>query len=292
MIRRIPPCMTGQARRDDAGYATVAVVAAIVAFALLALAVQTAGTGALATVDAEQSQARATAAADAGLALALAALLSDDPGSHWSPDGKTRQDDFDGSRLAISIIDEQSKIPINLLTEEQVTRLLQLLGLRDDRLEIARDSLLDWIDEDDEARPFGAEAPWYAQSHIAPRNGGIESIDELALIRGFDPALVERLRPIVTTYWSNTPFVARYASPEALAVMTEAQDDSPDVIERKRELEGQTTALDFTQGESLTGHVVSVTVNAREPRGGAAKRTWVVKLTGNAARPYVIMTVS
>jgi len=284
--------MTRVSPRGEAGYATVAVVGAIVVFALLALAVQTAGIGALATVDAEQSQARATAAADAGLALALAGLLSDDPGGHWLPDGKARQEDFAGSHLVITVVDEQSKIPINLLTEEQVSRLLQQLGLHDERLAIARDSLLDWIDEDDEARPSGAEAPWYAARNIAPRNGGLESIDELAQVRGFDPALVERLRPIVTIYWTNTPFVARYASPEALAVMTEAQDDSPDVIERKRELDGQTTALDFTQGETLTGHIVSVTVNAREPRGGAAHRTWVVKLTGNAARPYVIKAVS
>ena len=120
----------------------------------------------------------------------------------------------------------------------------------------------------------------------------MQTIDELALIRGFDAALVEKLRPIVTVNWGGGPFEQRYASPEALAVMTNGDEDSPDAIARRRELAGQVTALDFTQGQSLAGHVLRVLVEARERGGGRAVRTWVVKLTGNAARPYAILSVT
>ena len=284
-------CAGGDGRAGQDGYATVAAVAAIVVFALLAMVLQASGHGSLAMADAEVSRARASAAADAGLALALAGLLSDDPAGHWSPDGRARQLDFAGGRLAIQVEDERGKVPISLLDEAQAEHLLQLAGLQGDRLRIARDSLLDWSDDDDDARTDGAESQYYAPRHISPRNGVLQSIDELALVRGFDPALLAKLRPIVTIDWAGGPFESQYASPEALAVMTDQDADSPSGIARRRELAGQVTALGFSGAESLTGHILRVNVRGQEPGGGVATRSWVVQITGTGAQPYVIRSM-
>ncbi|MFK7819832.1 MAG: general secretion pathway protein GspK [Planctomycetaceae bacterium] len=49
------------------------------------------------------------------------------------------------------------------------------------------DSLLDWIDEDDDPRPFGAESSYYQglNNGYECKNGPIESLEELLQIQGF-----------------------------------------------------------------------------------------------------------
>ena len=59
--------------------------------------------------------------------------------------------------------------------------LMQLPGMT----ETIADSILDWIDEDDETRPAGAEADVYsAVAGYEPTNGPISSLDELLLVQG------------------------------------------------------------------------------------------------------------
>lgn len=61
------------------------------------------------------------------------------------------------------------------------------------------DAALDWRDPDDLPREQGAEGAWYAARGLrGPRNGPFESIAELALVRGFDAAEVQRLQRVLT----------------------------------------------------------------------------------------------
>lgn len=275
-------------RGDESGYAILAAVPLIAVIALIATAIVDTNRDSAITVGAELDQARAAAAADAGIALALHGLLSKDPAARWSIDGRARQANFEDASLIIRVEDERGKVPINLLNEEQMTRLLEMGGLSGERLRVATDSLLDWIDDDDETRENGAERPYYRPSGIAPRNGAMLSIDEMARVRGFDPLLVARLRPFVTVYYGSGPFDARYAQPQALAIMTEGGEDSPQAIQRKRELAGQTTALEFTSETDLIGKPLSIIVDARLPDGAGTVRTQIVELTGSTLRPYVV----
>jgi type II secretory pathway component PulK len=66
--------------------------------------------------------------------------------------------------------------------------LMKLPGMTE---EIA-DSILDWIDPDDEPREFGAESEYYSQLDppYAPKNGPLETIEELLLVRGVTPWLL------------------------------------------------------------------------------------------------------
>jgi hypothetical protein len=60
-----------------------------------------------------------------------------------------------------------------------------LMGLPGMTEEIA-DAILDWMDEDEEPREFGAESEYYASLNppYAPKNGPLESLEELLLVRG------------------------------------------------------------------------------------------------------------
>lgn len=85
-------------------------------------------------------------------------------------------------------LDESAKWNINGLElgEDFVldsrARLMALPGMT----LVAADSLLDWIDADDEPREHGAESNWYLSKGLpyGPRQGPFCSIEELLLVRG------------------------------------------------------------------------------------------------------------
>ena len=66
--------------------------------------------------------------------------------------------------------------------------LMQLPGMTED----VADAILDWIDVDEEPREYGAESDEY--SGLTPpygaKNGPLDSIEELLLVRGVDPRLL------------------------------------------------------------------------------------------------------
>ena len=66
--------------------------------------------------------------------------------------------------------------------------LLKLPGMT---IEIA-DAILDWIDDDDEPREYGAEIDFYSTltPPYSPQNGPLKTIEELLLVRGITPDML------------------------------------------------------------------------------------------------------
>ncbi len=66
--------------------------------------------------------------------------------------------------------------------------LMKLPGMTDD----IADAILDWLDPDDEPREFGAEKDYYSgmTPPYAPKNGPLDSVEELLLVRGVTPELL------------------------------------------------------------------------------------------------------
>src|SRR5690606_26886384 len=54
------------------------------------------------------------------------------------------------------------------------------------------DAILDWLDDDDDQRDFGAEYDYYNSlpTPYNPKNGAIDSVEELLLVRGVTPELL------------------------------------------------------------------------------------------------------
>jgi hypothetical protein len=76
------------------------------------------------------------------------------------------------------------------LPSESMARDL-LMALPGMTVEIA-DAILDWLDDDDEPREFGAEVDYYSSlvPPYAPKNGPLETVEELLLVRGVTPQLL------------------------------------------------------------------------------------------------------
>ncbi len=285
MIRPTPPEIKA---RGEAGYALVAAVVAILFFATVALGVLSFTQRALVTGGAEIDAARAAAAADAGMAIALRGLLADGPESAFPIDGTPRQFRFDGATLLIEVSDERGKVPLNLLEEQQLTLLLESAGLSGEPLAVARDSFLDWIDDDDEPRPNGAERDYYRGQGLVPRNAGFLTLGELGRVRGFSPATVQKIASVATADFGNGSFDARTAKPAAIAIMYPGGDAAIDEILRAREAQHQVTALDFTNRPSRIARPMTIAVRASYPTGAVTTRRCVVELTGAARRPFVV----
>lgn len=91
--------------------------------------------------------------------------------------------------------DESTRLNLNFLplADQLVenggrTLLMALPGMTE---EIA-DAILDWLDKDDEPREFGAEVDYYSrlQPPYAPKNGPLDTVEELLLVRGVTPELL------------------------------------------------------------------------------------------------------
>lgn len=91
----------------------------------------------------------------------------------------------DNGQERFGAMDEHSKLNVNLLTQAE-------LMLLPDMTEDVADSILDWIDSDDDTRPLGAEIGYYLTQPGAtvPRNAYVRSIAELELISGVTPEIV------------------------------------------------------------------------------------------------------
>jgi len=280
--------MTRRGGRREDGYALVAAVAAILLFALVSLAVLSRTQRAVESGRVELDEARAYAAADAGVALAVRALLADGPGNAFPIDGSVRRFRFEGAEIAIVVEDERGKVPLNLLDDSQMTALLESVGLAGDPLLIARDSLLDWIDEDDEVRPSGAERGHYRSLGLEPRNNALLTLGELGRVRGFSPVVVQRIAAVATTDFGFGSFDVRNATPAAIRIMYPQGDAAIDEIVRARAARGQVAALDFADSKARVGRPLTIVATALLPAGAVGRRKCVVELTGAERRPIVL----
>jgi competence ComEA-like helix-hairpin-helix protein len=91
----------------------------------------------------------------------------------------------ESDQLIYGIRDEESRFNINTATLQELTK------LDDMRPEIAA-SIIDWRDKDDSPTPNGAERDYYASLRppYIPRNGEIQTIREMLLIKGVTPELL------------------------------------------------------------------------------------------------------
>jgi type II secretory pathway component PulK len=266
----------------------VAVIAGIGAMAVIAATLVQGTASRIDTAAAEADAARVSAAADAGVQIALQGLLAEGAGKKWAIDGRVERRSFDGLTLEITVQDERGKVPLGSIDRENIVWLLEGVGLQGERLEVAADSLQDWIDQDDDALPRGGEMDYYLPRGTVPRNDALRSVEELADVRGFTPDLVARLKDVVTTDAGSGAFEARFATPLAIRAMVDGRDDSPQILERKREINGQRVAIALDDPDIWKNRPVTILATARMANGASATRRMVVELTGLQRLRYIV----
>ncbi len=97
-----------------------------------------------------------------------------------------------GTTSRFGVSDESAKININALVALDSTGKIahDVLILLPNMTEEIADGIIDWIDADDEPRANGAENEYYAGSGYRCKNGPLDTLEELLLVRGVTPPLL------------------------------------------------------------------------------------------------------
>lgn len=105
--------------------------------------------------------------------------------------------------IRFGLMNESGKLNLNILATEEVEdesefedeeisdpidRMMYIPNMTED---IAA-AILDWIDDDDDTRTYGAESDYYEtlESPYSAKNGPLESLDELLLVRDITPEML------------------------------------------------------------------------------------------------------
>ncbi|MBV8773191.1 MAG: type II secretion system minor pseudopilin GspK [Deltaproteobacteria bacterium] len=150
----------------------------------------------------------------------------------------------DGGTVSMWIVDEDRKLDINKLFDEQrrepdeqyaaiITRLLSNIGLSPALVPI----LIDWLDPDSIESDGGAEADYYLRlmPPYEPRNGQMPTIGDLRMLKGMDDLTFLRLSQYLTTMQTGAGpccVNANTASPEVLAALLPELENDSDLVKQ------------------------------------------------------------
>lgn len=171
-----------------------------------------------------KENAQALAQAKSGLTLAQAMLLHEDETKRWRVDGSIYEIESDTATTRIRITSEFGKIDINSATAQLLHHVLQFAPLEIQAQQELENAILDWRDEDETTRPFGAEKPEYkaAKLSYAPRNKPFRSFEELQMLKGMNANVFAWMQKIFTIYAAGqTEVEVNTSSREVLNVLPE-----------------------------------------------------------------------
>jgi len=109
----------------------------------------------------------------------------------WVTDGRPYTLPFDHGTCEVRAVGEAGKVNINLVSEPTLRKIIDQFGLEGEERDVVVDSILDWRTPGELHRLNGAKSDYY-QSLKEPydcKNGNLDSIEELLLVRGVTPEL-------------------------------------------------------------------------------------------------------
>lgn len=179
---------------------------------------------------------RAAKAAEGGFELAAAYLNRLDK-DYTYLDKNSWAAPMDGVVLEIMVEDESGKLQANSVVypngevNETAWSSMRSLFAKAGLEPSLTEALADWLDMDDLARAGGAEAAYYNRlpEPYAAKNGRLDTVGELSLVKGFDAGKAEALGKHLTVYTDGLVNL-NTASSEVITSLSE--DITPEMAER------------------------------------------------------------
>lgn len=197
-------------RQRDDGFALIVVIWVAVLLSIMAAAFTASVKGRIRTTSAKVQAAKVEAAADAGIQIAMLELLARrrDPAvaARFTQSGITAACATDDETIvAISVEDEEGKVNLNTPDDTLLLALVSGLGAAPLDARTYVDRILDYRDFDHDKRAYGAESEDYGKAGraLGPKDSDFVSVDELDQVLGLPRALIERMKPFVTTLSSQ-----------------------------------------------------------------------------------------
>lgn len=246
--------MTPPPGRGQRGFALLIVLVSLALLALLVGAVAASGRGEARRAANLRDAAAAEAAAD-GAVQAAAFHLLDPSATHWGADGLPRRLRIGDAVVLLRITNEAGKVNPNLASPDLLAALLAAAGVDQGGAAAIAAAIVAWHTPNAPAAAYAAAGRDYG-----PPGAKLQSLDELRLVLGMTPAVLQRLLPHLTlaTDRPPDPAVADPVVARALAATT-----------------GQAVA---PTGQGATESLVRVTVAAFGPGRARFVREAVLRL--------------
>ena len=192
--------------------------------------------------------------------------------------------------VAVTFTSEAARIDLNLAPKELLAGLFAALGARKDAAMEDADRIVGW-----RTRPqpgaVNDEAALYAAAGLVypPRQALFTHANELALVVGLPPALVERALPYVTVFNGSSNVDPKIAAPEVLAALPK-KDKSADLFGGSAALPGNppanSPAADLAAAKS-TCYRIDTTISFGNGHRASSE---VVIAIGDKAEPYRVLS--
>jgi general secretion pathway protein K len=135
-----------------------------------------------------------------------------------------RMDDAD---VAVTFTSEAARIDLNFASKDVLAAFFTGLGASKDAAAEAAERIIGW-----RTRPIpnstNDEEPRYAALGYPPRQSLFVHVDEIALVAGLSPALVERALPFLTVFNGSGDIDSTIAAPEVVAAFAKSAGTAND----------------------------------------------------------------
>ena len=283
----VVPGSSRYANSDDEGFAIVVVMAILSLIALVAIVLQKSVAVDIAYTSYLTQHTKAEALADGLTRLALHHLTINRPA-----DGRSGLFHLDGipltcrsgsSAVSISFINTDGQININRASQPILERIFGGIGLGGTQAAQLAQDIIDFRSPGDTSISGGRKREIYQQAGLShgPKNGPLETVGELEQVIGMTPALLERLRPLLTVhsrFGAINPSVV--SLPVAVALSGGSDQQSLDILQGRLNLPIEFTYIPKTRGTGSTASNTFV-VRVAVSQGGIARftRSAVIELT-------------
>ena len=214
--------VNGPDNESEAGIALIAVLWVLMLLSLVAFALSLESRTSTIVARNMADNAAVRAAANAGIQRAILDLLDAraSAAAQFRPDGTVYLWRFANSTIHLSVQNQLGKVDLNKAPPALLTTLLELAGV-DPTL---ADTIADFRDADDFARPNGAEKADYRTAGLAwgPKNAPFEAVEELQQVLGVTAPIYKRVSRYLTTYSLERTVDPNMASKELYGLLRRA----------------------------------------------------------------------
>jgi general secretion pathway protein K len=127
---------------------------------------------------------------------------------------------LNGADLAVSFVSEAARIDLNSAPKELIANLLSVLGAAEDDARQYADRIIAWRAKSTPEAVGNEDAQYRAAGKpYSPRQGPFAHVNELGLVLGLPPVLVERALPFVTVFSGASGVDVLTAQPEVIAAL-------------------------------------------------------------------------
>jgi general secretion pathway protein K len=212
------PVRRGAESSSEQGIVVVAVLWLIAALASLAMifSVYLANSARALAVNDTALRAAALVSASVELTAYQLRLASEDA----RPAQGSFQTRLDGADLAVAFVSEAARVDLNAAPKELLAGLIGVLGAAKDDASEYTDRIIAWRTRSTPQTAGNEDARYSAAGRpYSPRQAPFAHVNELGLVLGLPPALVERALPFVTVFSGASGVDALTAPPEVIAAL-------------------------------------------------------------------------